>query len=216
MNKRTAGLLYLLPMALGPFSMMFVPSRVMVANDAQATLEHLRASEPLFRLGLASDLVIVLAEVALTAVLFVLFEHVSRAWALTATFARLVMTGLQGANVFLLVGALQTAARGDSTQTLVLLEVHAQAMHVWETVFALHCLALAVLVTRSGFVPRLFGPLLAVAGLGYALNGLGSLLVVSAAPVFARIVGVTAVVGEVPFVFWLLLGRAPRLSTSSM
>jgi hypothetical protein len=206
-TTRTAGLLYLLPMFLGPFSMMFVPSRVLVVGDAAATLEHLRASETLFRLGVASDLVIVLAEVALTAVLFVLFEQVSRVLALVATFARLVMTALQGANVLLSLGALGAATRGDATQTLSLLEVHGQGVHAWEVVFALHCFALAVLVFRSGTVPRAFGPLLALAGAGYLVNGFGALLVPSTAPVFASIVGLTAVVGEVPFVFWLVLSR---------
>jgi hypothetical protein len=207
MKTRTAGLLYLLPMFLGPFSMLFVPSRVLVAGDAAATLEHLGAAESLFRLGLASDLVIVLSEVALTAVLFLLFEPVSRVLALTAAFARLVMTALQGANLLLHLGALEAARRGDATQTLSLLEVHGQGVHAWETVFALHCLVLAVLVFRSGSAPRVFGPLLALAGLGYLLNGLGALLVPSAAPLFAAIVGLTAVVGEVPFVFWLVFKR---------
>lgn len=207
MKTRTAGLLYLLPMFLGPFSMLFVPSRVLVAGDAAATLDHLRAAESLFRLGLASDLVIVLSEVALTAVLFVLFEPVSRVLALTAAFARLVMTALQGANLLLHLGALDAATRGDATRTLSLLEVHGQGMHVWETVFALHCLVLAVLVFRWGSAPRAFGPLLALAGLGYLLNGLGALLVPSAAPLLAGVGGLAAVVGEVPFVFWLVLKR---------
>lgn len=204
-HARLAGALYLVPMFLGPFSMMFVPSRVLVAGDAAATLEHLSASESLFRLGIASDLLIVLSELALTAVLFVLFDRVNRALALTATFARLSMTAMQGANIGLSVGALNAAARGDAAQTLTLLEVHGQGMHLWETVFALHCVVLGVLVFRSAFVPKVFGLLLGVAGLGYALNGLGSLLVPSAAPVFASAVGLTAVVGEVPFVFWLVI-----------
>jgi hypothetical protein len=207
MKTRAAGLLYLLPMFLGPFSMLFIPSRVLVAGDPTATLEHLRAAEGLFRLGLASDLVIVLSEVALTAVLFVLFEPVSRVLALTAAFARLVMTALQGANLLLHLGALEAAARGDAPHTLSLLEVHGQGVHGWETVFALHCLVLAVLVLRSGVVPRAFGPLLALAGGGYLLNGLGALLVPAAAPLFAGVVGLTALVGEVPFVFWLVLRR---------
>lgn len=204
-HARLAGVLYLVPMVLGPFSMMFVPSKVLVAGDAAATLTRFTASESLFRLGIASDLLIVLSELALTAVLFVVFDRVNRALALTATFARLAMTAMQGANLMLSIGALSVAARGDAVQTLSLLEVHGQGMHLWETVFALHCVVLGVLVFRSGFVPKVFGPLLGLAGAGYALNGLGSLLVPSMAPVFAGIVGLTAVVGEVPFVFWLLI-----------
>lgn len=204
-QARLAGALYLVPMLLGPFSMMFVPSQVLVAGDAAATLSHLRSAESLFRLGIASDVFIVLSELALTALLFSVFERVGRTLALTATFARLGMTVLQAANIGPHLGALNAAARGEATQVLALLEVHGQAVHVWETLFALHCVALAVLVFRSGFVPRGLGLLLALAGAGYGANGLGSLLVPSAAPTLAALVGVTAVLGEVPFVFWLLL-----------
>lgn len=207
-QARLAGALYLVPMFLGPFSMMFVPAQVLVAGDAPATLAHLRSAEALFRLGLASDVFIVLSELALTALLFSLFERVGRTLALTAAFARLGMTVLQAANIGLHLGALNAAGRGEASQVLALLEVHGQAVHVWETLFALHCLALAVLVFRSGFVPRGFGALLALAGVGYGLNGLGCLLVPAAAPTLAALVGLTAVLGEVPFVFWLLIKGA--------
>ncbi|MDP3233294.1 MAG: DUF4386 domain-containing protein [Myxococcales bacterium] len=95
-HARLSGALYLVPMVLGPFSMMFVPSQVLVPGDAAATLARFTASESLFRLGIVSDLFIVLSELALTAVLFVVFDRVNRVLALTATFARLAMTAMQG------------------------------------------------------------------------------------------------------------------------
>jgi hypothetical protein len=207
MKTRVAGLLYLLPMILGPFSMLFVPAQVLVPNDAGATLEHLRASASLFRLGLLSDLLIVVTEVALTALLFGLFARCSQALSLVAAGARLTMAAVQGANVMLLLGAQGAAAHHDATLVLTLLEVHGQAVHVWEGLFALHCLALAALVFRSGVAPRVFGPLLGLAGVGYALNGFGSLAWPSVAPALSAVVGFTALVGEVPFVFWLLVHR---------
>jgi hypothetical protein len=212
---RTAGLLYLVPLLCGPFSMMYVPSVVLVPGDATASAGRLMASQSLFRLGLLSDSAIFLSEVALSAVLYVLLHPAGRALALTATFARLAMAVVQAVNLFPQLAALQllggarylSAFDAGQTQALALgaLDLHALGVHVWELFFALHCLVVGVLVFRSGYFPRALGVLMWIAGLGYALNGLGNLVAPGGAQVFAAIVGVGAVVGEIPFILWLLL-----------
>lgn len=204
MRTRAPGLLYLLITVLGPFSMMFVPAQVVSSSDGVRSV-HLVEHLGLFRLGIASDLLIVLTELVLTVVLFVAFERVGRTLALTATVARLAMTVLQAGNVVLSLAAL----RAPPESTLALLDLHADAMHVWEVTFALHCVLLGVLVFRHGAIPRSFGVLLAVAGVGYGLNGLGTLLVPEFGPVFAQVVALTAIVGEVPFVGYLLVKGLP-------
>jgi len=202
-RSRLAGALYLVPTLLGPFSMVYVPGAV-VTSVAGVRSADLATHLTLFRLGIASDLVIVLVELLLTAVLFVLFERTNRALSVSAAFARLAMAVLQAANVVLLVAA--GLARDGSV--LWLLDLHAQAAHVWEVCFALHCALLGALVWRHGAMPRVLGALLGVAGAGYLVNGLGSLLLPDAAPVFAQVVAVTAIAGEVPFVGWLLVRGA--------
>lgn len=204
MKTRVAGLLYLLLTVLGPFSMMFVPSQVVSTTDGVRTV-HLLEHAGLFRLGIASDLLVVVTELALTAILFVAFEGVGRKLALTSTFARLAMTVLQACNVVLSLAAL----RAPADSTLALLDLHGDAVHVWEVTFALHCVLLGVLVFRHGAIPRVFGVLLAIAGVGYGLNGLGTLLVPELGPVFAQVVALTAIVGEVPFVGYLLVKGLP-------
>lgn len=81
---RMAGLLYLLLTVVGPFSMMFVPSAVVVPGDAAATAGNVAASASLVRLGLLGDAIIFLAEVPLVVLLYLLFEPVSRAASLVA------------------------------------------------------------------------------------------------------------------------------------
>lgn len=212
---RLAGLLYLVPMLCGPFSMMYVPATIVVPGDATATAANLVASEGLLRLGMLSDAAIVVSEVALTAVLYFLLRPAGRTLALAATFARLAMTVLQAVNLLPHLAALQLVggagylAAIDAGQrhalALLALHVHDVGVHVWEILFGLHCLLLGVLVFRSGCFPRAFGVLLGLAAFGYALNGLGNLATPDHAPSFAAIVGVAALVGEVPFVLWLLI-----------
>lgn len=213
-HARLAGLLYLVPMFLGPFSMMYVPSTIVVAGDAAATAANLLASERLFRLGMLSDAGIVLSEVALTAVLYFLLRPAGRTLALTATLARLTMTVLQAGNlvpqvvaITLVTGEEPSGFDVDQVRSLALLALRAHdlGVHVWEILFALHCLLVGVLVFRSGFLPRALGVLMAIASLGYGLNGVGNLLAPGSAPIFAAIVGVTALTGEVPLVLWLLV-----------
>lgn len=53
-------------------------------------------------------------------------------------------------------------------------------------------------------VPALFGPLLFVEGLGYGLNSVGVLAWSPLAPMAETVVGVTAMLGELPLFLWLL------------
>ncbi len=214
-TARLAGLLYLLIAACAPFSMMYVPSVIVVPGDAAATASHLAASQPLFRLALLDDAVLVLLEVALTAVLYVVLRPAGRTLALVATFARLGMTVLQAVNLLPSLAALElvsgapylSALDPGQAQALVLflLRLHEQNTHVWELLFGLHCVLVAILVFRSGFFPRAFGGLMALAALGYTANAVGNLALPASAPLLASFVGFAALVGEVPFVFWLLI-----------
>jgi hypothetical protein len=53
---RLAGFLYLLTVPLGVFTLLYVPSSLIVSGDAVATTHNIMASESLFRLGIVSAL----------------------------------------------------------------------------------------------------------------------------------------------------------------
>ena len=52
-TARLAGLLYLLSSIPGAFSLLYVPSRIIVTGDAAATADRIRTSGTLLRLGMA-------------------------------------------------------------------------------------------------------------------------------------------------------------------
>ena len=54
---RFAGLLYLLVSIPGAFALIYVPSKLIVHGDATATANNIAASETLFRLGIAVQLI---------------------------------------------------------------------------------------------------------------------------------------------------------------
>jgi hypothetical protein len=54
---RIAGLLYLLTSIVGFFTMGYVPGKLIVHGNATATANNISASETLFRLGIAGQLI---------------------------------------------------------------------------------------------------------------------------------------------------------------
>lgn len=56
-TARFAGLLYLILVITGVFSIMFVSSQIIVSGDAVATAKNIIAKEFLFRTGIINDLI---------------------------------------------------------------------------------------------------------------------------------------------------------------
>ena len=212
---RVAGLLLLIVAILGPFSVIYVPSTLIVPGDAIATADNIRASEGLFRIGIVSDSLIFLIEIVLTVLLYVLLRPVSRALSLVAAFARLAMTIVQGINLLpyftallLLSGAgyltVFKPAQSDAL-ALVFLNAHGYGVFIWQLFFGLHLFVLGYLIFKSGYFPRILGVLVMVGALGYLIDGYGNILFPNNAEIFGVVVGVTAVFGELPFFLWLLI-----------
>jgi hypothetical protein len=92
-EQRTAakvvGFLYVFTMATAIFAQMYVRGRLLVRGDAVQTARNIAASERLFRLGLAFDLITVLGVIVLVWALYVVLKPINRNLALLAAFLRL-------------------------------------------------------------------------------------------------------------------------------
>lgn len=212
---RIAGLLYLVLALVGPVALIVVPNSILVPGDAAATANNLRASETLFRIGIASAAVVFLTEVALTAVLYVLFAPVSKTLALVAAYARLAMTVVQGVNLLnyflalLLLGGAGYLAAFEPAQVealgLVFINAYGYVAHIWGAFFGLHLLALGYLVYKSGFFPRLLGILLLAGGVGYLASSFGNYLFPQYEALLTQVVTILSLPGELGFTLWLLV-----------
>src|SRR5829696_8956193 len=212
---RVAGLLLLIVAILGPFSVIYFPSTLIVPGDAIATADNIRASEGLLRIGIVSDSLIFLIEIVLTVLLYVLLRPVSRTLSLVTAFARLAMTIVQGINLLpyftallLLSGAgyltVFEPAQSDAL-ALLFLNAHGYGIFIWQLFFGLHLFVLGYLIFKSGYFPRILGTLMVLGSLGYLVDGYGNILFPNNAEIFGVIVGVTSVFGELPFFLWLLI-----------
>jgi len=215
-TARLAGVLYLLIAVLAPFSILYIPSTLIVPGDAATTASNILASDGLFRLGIVVDSVVILLEIALVAVLYVLLRPVNKMLALVATFARLAMTVVMAVNVFNSLGVLLLSSDAEyltvfepgqlHALVLLFLNLHDSGVYIWQVIFSFHLLVLGYLVFKSGYFPRILGILLMVACLGYLMDSFGILFPISGAlSIVSSVLLAAGVIGELSFTLWLLI-----------
>lgn len=211
---RLIGVLYLVLLIVGPFSLLYVPSVIVEPGNAAATFDQLVERATLFRLAQAGYAVVILADLAIAVLLYVLFRPAGLILALLSLFGRLGTAFTHGTVlllnllVLLIVGdaSVPTAFTQEQREALVLLLVEFQqgSGPVWGLFFGLHCGSIGLLARQSGYVPKSIGSLMGIAGLAYWINAFGLLLWPGLSAPLAAIVGVGSL-GEIAFAGWLLV-----------
>ena len=97
-----------------------------------------------------------------------------------------------------------------NAQAMVGITAFNDIWYVGQFLFGLHLLLIGYLAYRSGYVPRLLGVLLAIAGLGYATDSLGAVLSQGS---WTDISSFTFI-GEFLLALWLVI-RARRIAVST-
>jgi hypothetical protein len=212
------GVLHLLMAVLAGFSMMHIPSTLIVPGDAARTANNIMASEGLFRLSIVSDTLVVLIEIALVVLLYRLIKPVSRTLSLVATFSRLAMTIMMAVNllnhlfVLLLLSGASYLTVFETAQlhalVLLFLDAHSYLVFIWGLLFALHLLVLGYLVYKSGYISRIPGVLLVIASFCYLIQDVGTILLPEYKATFASIGYLSTI--EIVFPIWLLIKGVNR------
>jgi glucan phosphoethanolaminetransferase (alkaline phosphatase superfamily) len=215
-QARVAGLLYLLASILGLFGLIYVPSLI-VPGDATATGNHVRASETLLRLGIASELIGFIMFIFVVLALYGLFKRVSEKYALAMAILLLISIPISLFNVineiaalFLVSGAnFQSVFNKDQLDALayLFLRLHGQGFIVAGIFWGLWLFPFGILVIRSGFIPRLLGVLLFIAGCSWLASSFAALMMPSYRHTVDQFANVLTA-GELPIIFWLLIWGA--------
>ena len=214
-QARVAGFLYLLVGVTAPIGLMYVPGRLMVPGDATATADHVRASPNLLRFGIASELTSFIIFIFVVLALYRLFKAVNGKHALAMVILLLVSIPISLLNVLNDIAALILVSGADFLSAFekgqldalayLFLRLHSQGLIVAQIFWGLWLFPFGILVIRSGFIPRLLGFLLFIAGFGYVASSFTSLL--PYAPFVDRFASVLTL-GELPIIFWLLIWGA--------
>jgi len=210
-SARLAGLIYLIVIVGGGFAEAFVRQRLFVPGDAGATAANIAANARLMRLAFAADMVPLLLNMVLAAILYELFRVVSRRGALTAIFFVLASSAVQAAAMTFHIASLAVLqgspafAAFDAAQlqslSYLFLRLHAYTYTIALLFFGGGALTLGVLLLRATFLPRLLGLLMCLAGACYLANS----LLFFVAPGLASIaLLLPALLGEGGLTLWLL------------
>ena len=207
---RIAGVLYLFIAVSGIFNMMFGPSSLIVLGDAATTVNNIMASESLFRLGIVNDLIAQTVGILLVLVLYKLLKPVNKNLAvLMVIFALvgipIVMLNLlnQFAAQLLLSGAnYLTVFAADQLQALVMLflNLDEHGFFIAHIFWGLWLFPMGYLVYKSGYIPRILGILLIIAGFGYLIDFVTFFFVPSFGPI-----KMFTFIGELLLPLWLLI-----------
>lgn len=161
---------------------------LLVKNDAEATTNNIRTSEMLFRFGVFSWLIILICDVLAAWGLYVYLKPVNRSLSLITAWFRLVYAAILGAAILHLINVLVLISGAESylasfgiaqLQSQVLLSVNGfyQVWNLGLTIFGIHILFLSYLIIRSGYIPKYWGILLFIAGIGYLITTLDDILI---------------------------------------
>ena len=217
-QAQSAGILYFLIGITAPIGLELVPGRILVRGDATATAAHLRASEALVRVGIASELFHQAVCIFLVLALYRLFQGVSRRHAVElVVLGALVSVPIVFVNVLneiaalVLVGGAPFLAPFDKGQldalAFLFLRLHQQGITVASIFWGLWLFPFGILVVRSGFIPRVLGLLLFIAGAGYLVAAFGLLVLPALSHAVGPVAGLLEL-GEIPIILWLVIWGA--------
>jgi hypothetical protein len=213
-TARIAGFLYLLLALTGAFSILYVPSTLIVFGDAAATAEKIASSQLLFRAGILSGVVSHVIFVLLVLVLYHLLREISRKQAmLMVTFVVIgVATGF--VNTINQLGALIALSGADFLSAFeepeldalayLFIRLHSHGIQIIQIFWGLWLFPFGLLVYRSRFIPKILGVLLIIAGIGYLLGTITFLILPQYQSALSTLITLLEM-GELPIILWLLI-----------
>src|SRR5436190_22720497 len=170
---RIAGGIYLLMVLTAPFSLIYVPSKLIVRGNALATADNILAHETMFRLSIFGDLIGHVIFICLAVALYRLLSNVNKTWALLMVSFVLVSAAVGFLNALNNIAAVILFRGGefldviDKTQRdalgMLFVRLHSQGEFISEIFWGVWLFPFGLLVFRSGFLPRFLGIWLSIA-----------------------------------------------------
>ena len=201
----TAGVGLLAMSVLSAFGYLVAVKGLVVPGNAARTAKNIAGHEDMFRFGILSLYLVAVLDVVVAWALSRVFRPVSDALSKLAAWLRIAYTAVFTVAISQLLGVLR-----PHTQALGHINSFTNIWDVSLILFGLSLFVLAYLANRSGYVPKLLGVLLAIAGSGYVFDTVVRVLVRGSSSDVSAITGM----GEFVFALWLIF-RGRRINASS-
>jgi len=213
--SRIGGLLYLIIIVVGLFDEALVRDKIIVSGDAAATAANLTSLESLWRFGIGAEYLLLICATALTLIFYVLLRPVSRDLALLAVFFNLVSIAVEAVVQLYLLGALFPLGKAEYLKAFepqqlyalasLSIRSHGHGFGVSLIFFGCVCVILGYLIFKSGYLPKVVGVLMQIAGLCYLINSYALFLAPSFADRIFPAILIPAFIGEASLCLWLLV-----------
>jgi len=212
---RIGGAAYLIIIVAGSIGEMFIRNTIIVSGNAAATASNIAASPLLWRIGIAGDLLMHLCDVIVMLVFYVLLKPVNKNLAMLAVLFNLIQTAVLVANKMNLLMPLFLSGSEDYLKafdphqlqalTWLSIKAHGFGFGIGLIFFGFTCLIEGYLIFTSGYLPRILGVFMQIAGLCYLVNSFALIL----APAFANrifpAILLPSFIGELSLCLWLLV-----------
>jgi len=212
-NARWAGFFYFLLVVGGIFSLMYVPSQILIWEDATATFSNLKNNDGLFRLGIAVELLSYLSFIIVPLFLYRLLHHVHEFQAKLMVILVLVSIPVSMAAVGyklnmldLIEGASILSTNELEVYVINSFEAYYNLILIAQLFWGLWLLPFGYLVYRSGMLPKVLGFFLMLGSVGYFLDFLFRILFPDFSSwAIADYITIPASIGELGTCLWLLI-----------
>lgn len=215
-TARRAGVVYFIFMLVAIYAEFLLPT-FMVPADAAATARNIANATQTYRLGLLMSVATLLIFIVLVVLLHQLFKRVDENLSLLMVLLVAIGISVAFANLHtrfaplvLQSGADYLSAFGKpqlDAATLGVLRFHGTKSGVTTVFWGLWLFPFGVLVIKSGFLPRVLGMLLLVAGVAYVITSITAIAWPEQRALVSRLM-MPLYFGEVPIIFWLLIKGA--------
>lgn len=192
------------------FTFGYAFQNIYVVKDAAATVTNLVHSESLFRMLIFSFVLVLILDVFVAWALYFFFQQVNESLSLLTAWLRVVYAALLGIALLPLITILQLSENAPQNEALIM-NGFKGFLDMWSLgllIFGIYMLSLSYLVLKSGFVPKVFGLLVLLAGACYLFSNIANLLMPNYDDykgTVDMVVGLPMAVGELGIAFWLLL-----------
>lgn len=210
-----AGFCYLIVIATGLFSEVFVRQALRVSNDALTTAHNIQTNEMLFRLGFVADLINFVVGIPTILIIYHFFKKSNKIILQIALALVIIQTAIIAVNLLnqitplLLLGNdtyLNTfQPKQLATLSLLSLNIQSQGYGIGLVFFGFYCILIGFVIYKTNAIPIIIGVLYAIAGLCYLINSFTMFLSKGFTNPLFIYLAIPIFIGELSVCLWLLI-----------
>ena len=212
---RIAGLCYLIVIATGLFSEVFVRQELKVSNDALTTAYNIKNNEMLFRFGFVADLINFVIGIPTVLIIYHFFKKSNKILLEVALSLVIIQTAIIAVNLLNQISPLLLLSNDTylntfqysqlATLSLLSLNIQSQGYAIGLVFFGFYCILIGFVIYKTNAIPRIIGVLYAIAGLCYLINSFTMFLSKGFSNPMFIYLAIPIFIGELSVCLWLLI-----------